>query len=148
MKKTLGYFITWTTYGTWLQGETKGYVKDGHILSENPKLRESNIKDMAKRPIKLNQRQKEIAREAILREAKKYKHKIPAIAVCTNHVHIIIEYCGEPIERIVGRYKNAACIALQKDGLSGKEWTRGYDKRYCFDEKSLKDRIDYVRRHD
>ena len=24
--------ITWTTYGTWLQGDKRGYVKDGRIL--------------------------------------------------------------------------------------------------------------------
>ena len=31
MAKTLGYMITWTTYGTWLQGDERGYVKDGNI---------------------------------------------------------------------------------------------------------------------
>jgi hypothetical protein len=29
MSKTVGYMVTWTTYGTWLQGEKKGFVKDG-----------------------------------------------------------------------------------------------------------------------
>jgi len=31
MAKTLGYMITWTTYGTWLQGGEKGFVKNGVV---------------------------------------------------------------------------------------------------------------------
>ena len=48
------------------------------------------------------------------------------------------------------RQKNAAAfdrVALQAKGFVRRVWTRGYDKRYCFDEKSLKDRMDYVGRH-
>ena len=43
MAKTLGYMVTWTTYGTWLQGDERGYVKNGKILSENPALKKVNI---------------------------------------------------------------------------------------------------------
>jgi hypothetical protein len=35
MANTLGFMITWTTYGSWLQGEKKGYVKDGVTYKEN-----------------------------------------------------------------------------------------------------------------
>jgi len=33
VKRIIGYMVTWTTYGTWLQGEKKGYVKNGKILA-------------------------------------------------------------------------------------------------------------------
>ena len=33
MAKTLGYLITWTTYGTWLQGDERGYAKKGKVYS-------------------------------------------------------------------------------------------------------------------
>ncbi len=29
MGKTLGYMVTWTTYGSRLQGDARGFVKDG-----------------------------------------------------------------------------------------------------------------------
>ncbi len=35
MAKTLGYMVTLTTYGTWLQGNEKGFVKDGVVRGEN-----------------------------------------------------------------------------------------------------------------
>ena len=42
MGKMLGYMITWTTYGTWLQGDKRGYVKDGKIYKKNPQLEQKN----------------------------------------------------------------------------------------------------------
>ena len=29
VRRIIGYMVTWTTYGTWVQGEKKGYVKNG-----------------------------------------------------------------------------------------------------------------------
>ncbi len=29
MASMIGYMLTWTTYGTWLRGDKRGYVKDG-----------------------------------------------------------------------------------------------------------------------
>jgi len=54
------------------------------------------------------------------------------------------------LSNLFQRQKNAAAfdrVALQAKGFVGRVWTRGYDKRYCFDEESLKDRMDYVGRH-
>jgi len=147
MQKTLGYFVTWTTYGTWLQGEEKGYVKNGCVLVENPQLRGANIKALRGQPVKLYRKEKEIIRKAILSEAERHNQKIFAISVCSNHIHIVLEYCGKSIERIVGRYKAAGRIALQRNGFNRRVWTKGYYKQYCFDEGSLQKRIKYVNSH-
>jgi len=42
MKRMIGYMVTWTTYGTWLQGDKRGYVKDGKTLAQNDKLKSAN----------------------------------------------------------------------------------------------------------
>jgi REP element-mobilizing transposase RayT len=148
MVKTVGYMLTWTTYGTWLQGDERGYVKKGRILGENIRLKKANVKSMPRNEVRLNKKQREIVKEAIYQEAEKTKEKILALAVCTNHIHIVLRYAIKPIEKSAGRFKNAARVALQQDGFIGRVWARGFDKRYCFDEKSLKNRIDYVERHE
>jgi REP element-mobilizing transposase RayT len=148
MRKTVGYMLTWTTYGTWLQGDERGYVKNGKILEENPKLKKANVESMLRNEVRLNKKQKEIVKEATFKEAEKTQEKILALAVCSNHVHMVMCYTVRPIEKSAGRFKNAARVALQQDGFTGRVWARGFDKRYCFDEKSLKNRIDYVERHE
>ena len=61
MSKIVGYMVTWTTYGTWLQGHHKGYVSDGKVLPRNDKLLQI-CKDLQKQPtVKLNNLQKDIA---------------------------------------------------------------------------------------
>ena len=86
-------------------------------------------------------------REAIIEAAKRFEQNIRAIAVCSNHVHFVCEYVDVPIGVLVGCYKSAARKALQTKGIMRKIWTRGYDKRFCFDQKALKDRIQYVEKH-
>ena len=147
MAKTLGYMVTWTTYGTWLQGDKRGYVRDGKIFGQNPRLEQRNKKNQTGNIIKLTNKQQNIVRKAILEEARKMGQQVFAIAVCSNHIHIVVGYSGDGIETSVKHYKNSSMVALRKDGLVGRVWTRGYDKRFCFDEKSLKNRIDYVEKH-
>ena len=148
MVKMVGYMITWTTYGTWLQGEEKGYVKDGKVLVKNKNLKRANQASQKEKTVRLTKQNRKVATEAILGEAKRLGQKIYSMAVCSNHVHIVVDGIDETIGVIVGRYKRAAAAALKTNGLTGKVWTRGYDKRYCFDENSLKERIKYVRKHD
>jgi REP element-mobilizing transposase RayT len=147
MAETIGYMLTWTTYGTWLQGELKGFVKNGEVLGDNVALRKSNIRNLKGGVVKLRRKEKAIVREALMEAAKGFKQKIRAIAVHSNHVHVVCEYVDVPLSALVGHYKNAGRKALKKTGFEGRVWTRGYDKRYCFDEKALQDRINYVQRH-
>ncbi len=147
MAKTIGYMVTFTTYGAWLQGEKKGYVKNGKVRGENIALRKSNFENLKGTSVKLGRREKEIVREAIIKAAKRFKQKIHAIAVYSNHIHIVCEYVDVPIGVIVGYYKNAGRVALQQNGFQGKVWTAGYDRRFCFSDKELKARIAYVNKH-
>ena len=147
MAKTLGYMITFTTYGTWLQGDERGFVKNGKIFSANQSLADSNKENLSKYPVRLSRTHRAIAAEAIFDKAGQLGQKIFALAVCSNHVHIVTDYISVPIGKVVSYYKNAVQVALRKTGLSGRIWTKGFDKRYCFDEQTLKSRIDYVNSH-
>ena len=148
MAKTIAYMITWTTYGTWLQGDERGYVKDGQIFPPNQSLEDSNKQNLIKDPVKLSPNHQQMVKEAILQKAKQIQQKIYALSVSSTHVHVLAEYIPMPIGLVVRHYKGAAQTALRKTGLSSRIWTKGFDKRYCFDEQTLKKRIDYVKSHD
>lgn len=139
--------LTWTTYGTWLQGEKKGFVKDGEVRGENILLKKDCVKKLKSAAVRFRGAEKALVRDAIVAASKRFGQKILAIAVYSNHVHIVAEYVDVPIGVLVSYYKNAGRVALRKNGFEGKVWTKGYDKRYCFDKESLQDKIDYVRRH-
>lgn len=46
----------------------------------------------------------------------------------------------------VNNKRNTTYI-MKKAGFEGKLWGKGYDKRYCYDNKGLQARIEYVGRH-
>jgi REP element-mobilizing transposase RayT len=147
MRKTVGYMVTFTTYGTWLQGDERGWVKDGIIYEENTELRKANEGQVKGDAVRLGRREKEIVREAICGKAESLGEKILAISVWSNHVHIVAGYSGRPIEATIRIYKNAASAALRGSEFAGRVWSRGFDKRFCFDENSLRERIKYVSGH-
>lgn len=147
MAKTIGYMVTWSTYGSWLQGDNRRYVKDGQTLLPNEKLQEANKKLLAKEPVELTFNQRRIVEEAIRYKANTFGQKIYAMAIRKKHVHLVAEYIPRPIDIIVQRYKSCAVRALRKDGMQGQVWTTGFDKRYCFDMDTLERKINYVNNH-
>jgi len=147
MGKMIGYMITWTTYGTWLQGDKRGYVKDGKTLCKNDALLQSNLKRLKNPATRLETEHKTIVRDTILEKAQEIHQQIYAIAVYSNHVHIVAERANESIEKVVSYYKNAARFALRAGGFNGRVWTKGFDKRFCFNSKELQSRINYVKSH-
>ncbi len=147
MAKLIGYMVTWTTYGTWHQGDERGYVKKGKILPGNGKVREICQKLQRQPVVILDEEERKIVQQAILNESEKIGQTIRALVVCTNHLHLVAEPCRESIEKIVSRYKNVAMFALYKLGRIGRIWTRGFDKRFCFSEAQLAARMNYVEKH-
>jgi len=94
MAKTLGYMVTWSIYGTWLQGDKKGYVKDGEIRGENIALKKDCEKKLEHKPEKLKREEKEIVKNAIIEEAKKFNQKILAISVFFKSCSYGLRICG------------------------------------------------------
>ena len=147
MRNAIGYMLTWTTYGTWLQGDTRGYVKDGDVRGENAGLERSNRRSQRGKTVRLTKSDKDIVREAILREAAERGHDVQAIMVCSNHVHVVVVGDGRCATAVAAQYKGAATKALRVIGYDRCVWGRGYDKRYCFDEKAMDARVAYVIGH-
>lgn len=143
----IAYMLTWTTYGTWLQGDRRGWVKNGEILHPDINLETANRRQMKADHVVLTKSQKISVVKAIINEAKELNQKLFALAVCNNHVHLIVKNTNMPIGQTVSHYKNAARLAVEGLGFHGKLWTRGFDKRYCMDEKELAVKIAYVRKH-
>jgi REP element-mobilizing transposase RayT len=148
MAEIIGYMATWTTYGTWLPGDERGYVDNkGQLHEGDEKILKENQERQKSPTVKLNEQEKVIARHVILDEAVRIGHKIIAIAVNSNHVHLLAKPHSQPIASIIGRYKSITTRAFWEYGKKGKIWTRGFDKRFCFTEMEIAARIIYIQKH-
>jgi hypothetical protein len=143
----IAYMLTWTTYGTWVQGDRRGWVRDGTVCRANPALEDANRRQMKNKPVTLTKVQRMSARRAIVEEATKLNQRMFALVVCNNHVHIVAQNIDLPIGQVASHYKNAVRLTLQGEGFQGKLWTRGFDKRYCMNKEELAEKVAYVRNH-
>jgi REP element-mobilizing transposase RayT len=98
-------------------------------------------------PVTLTKVQRRSATRAVMDEATKLGQTLFAVAVCDNHVHLVVQSIDLPIGRVASHYKNAIRLTLQGQGFRGKLWTRGFDKRYCMKDEELVARVAYVRNH-
>ena len=143
----IAYMLTWPTYGSWLQGDCRGWVKNGKSYAANPAIENSNRQEMNANAVILTKEQRILACQSITSKAEQLGQEIFALAVGKTHVHIVAENIDETIGRVVSYYKNAVRLSLQENGFEGKLWAKGFDKRYCYDEKDIRIKVDYVRRH-
>lgn len=147
MQKVLGYMLTWTAYGNWLQGDKRNYVKDGQILEPNPSLENKNKENMRYPKVSLTSAQRAIIKNAIYKESAELNQRIYAIAVRKSHIHLAVECSFISAGSAVSHYKNAARLAVQSNGFVGKLWTKGFSVRYCFDKNQFDTVIQYVNKH-
>ncbi len=147
MRKILGDMLTWTTYGSWLQGDRRKYVKDGRILAPNPSLENRNKKNMKYPKVSLTTALREIIKQALIKESASLNQKIYVAAVGRSHIHLVTDCNFISAASAVSHYKNAARLAVKDNGFLGRLWTKGFSVRYCFDEDQLNKVIQYVNRH-
>lgn len=146
--KVVGIMVTWTTYGSWLPGEEKGYVaKGGEVKVGCAKLYADCESRLGKEIVTLDQEMKRVVSDSIRDRLERDKVEILALAVCSNHVHLVVRDLEKDIGDFVAQCKAAGVNAFKGVGIAGKVWTRGYDKRFCFDEAALKNRVRYVFEH-
>ena len=108
----------------------------------------ANKRSQLQNIVRLSREQQQFVREAIREEARLQGQRIYALSVKATHVHIVVDNTSQPISRIIAYYKKAGRLALKANGYTGRLWTKGYDKRFCFDRESLGRRIAYVERQE
>ncbi|MEX2316059.1 MAG: hypothetical protein WD669_02835 [Pirellulales bacterium] len=145
MGNTLGTLITFTTYGTCLRGDRRGWVENGITFPADPPLEEADRHRM-KHPVFLFPQAKCLDIGTMIGESLTGRLQVPiyALTVGTWHVHIVIGPTAHHISEVTKCAKDAARYGLRPGRPI---WTDGFDKRYCFDPRALTTRIRYVERH-
>jgi|SRR5688572_8879265 hypothetical protein len=145
MGATLATMLTITTYGVWLRGDARGWVDNGITFPPDP-VREQLDQERMKYPVY------KFPRDVRLEVAEAIGHSlitrlglhIYAMCLQSWHSHIVIGATIHPLALVVKCAKDAARWHLRLDRPI---WGVGYDKRFCFDLKSVKNRVGYVETH-
>ena len=158
------WFLTWTTYGSWLPGDERGFVSPKFEL-DDPEQRNYRVGEpfdsgrarlvnlaSARRvgsPIQLNQEQAEVARSQFTQTAGHRGWSLLAGAIMYDHVHRLVGLSDDPDPSTLLRdFKSYASRALtQRFGRpqSGTWWTEQGSKRKIEDWENLETILRYIR---
>ncbi len=149
----LAYFLTWTGYGTWLHGDGRGSIDDGHNVYGRPVVAPSNERldtaetVLVETPIFLSAEMRRIIGTAIEDHCKVRSWKLWIANPRTNHVHVVVTAARHRPQIVAGQFKAWSTRRLREAGLLGdrrRVWTNQASTRYLWDEKALDDAIEYV----
>jgi len=155
----LAYFLTWSTYATRLHGDARGSVDRDHNRPGTPLLPPAPNRERARRasttqpPMTLDTTMRRLVASAITDHAALRRWHVLALAVQTNHVHVVIDVSEAPShpspEKVMHelkswatrRLREARCIAHDR-----RVWTAHASTRWINDEKGLLAAVDDVER--
>ncbi|HEX5102869.1 MAG TPA: hypothetical protein VFV87_03610 [Pirellulaceae bacterium] len=150
MGEPLAYFLTWTTYGTWLPGDERGWVKrPGSLEEANPRLERWSRSKLAERALILAPGQRAIVERTIVDHCRIRGWHLWIVRCLSNHVHVVITARDVDPDGVVRQLK-AWCTRRLKEADAAEEarvhwWTERASTRYINDRNGLEGAILYVR---
>jgi REP element-mobilizing transposase RayT len=151
MSDPLAFLLTWTTYGTWLPGDERGWVKRGKGYQlPNPRRKQNAMRSMTESACRLDPEQRALVEKTITDHCEIRGWHLYAINCRTNHVHVVVAADMDPED--IGEQFRAWCTRklneLQRSRSQPTRenwWTERGSGRHLDDEESLEWAILYVR---
>jgi REP element-mobilizing transposase RayT len=154
MDEPLAFLLTWTTYGTWLPGDNRGWVdKPGREREPNAWLRSIAEVRMTEGSFITDTAQRRIVEETIREHCHIRNWHLHAVSARSNHVHVVVTAAGRNPDDVMSQFK-AWCTRRLKEhdqshGVGDVElrlnwWTQRGSRRWLNDEASLNAAIVYV----
>ncbi len=142
----IAYFSTWTTYGTWLPGDGRGWCSRGGICQlPDPEILNTAQYRMTETALVLDAIQRRIVEEAIAAHCTIRGWQLHAVNCRSNHVHVVMTAAGVPVDRPREQFKYWGTRRLKEKTLDRKHWWAdgGWDV-YLDEEDQLDSTIRYV----
>jgi hypothetical protein len=159
------WFVTWSTYGTWLPGDPRGfqtwrgrryvppprrYAKPGEPVYDPRKHRIDLelAESISDEPVYLTVEEQKLALPAIVADIEKLHPMRPRIMSLGDwHVHLLAKFGTLKIRPTVGRLKQTATDAIPNPGTRKRIWVAGCHMVSVKDEKHYQNLVNYVSGH-
>src|ERR1051326_2905264 len=142
------WLLTWTTYGTWLPGDDRGFVsnvRDGdgpevrhNVPGTQPDARQRGLwlaakENMAGPAVYLTVDHATAVLEQFQETARYRGWELLAVAIMRNHIHVVVGVAGDPEpDTLLRDFKSYASWKLNRTferPLSGTWWTESGSRR-------------------
>jgi REP element-mobilizing transposase RayT len=148
----LSYFLTYRTYGTWLQGDARGWVSRRRASIEAPTeppapgLNAFHAEHLQAQPLVLDEQARACDDAAVRADCEHRSWTLLALNVRSNHVHSVVSAALRP-ERILDAFKSWSTRRLVEAGMLEADrpaWTRHGSTRYLWTPDAVERACQYV----
>ncbi len=151
----LAYFLSWSTYGTWLPGDARGWVdrhrSHGEVVDAPDPAREAYARKLMRgKPVRFDRSLRAIVRESLEETARYRGWRVHFLDVRSNHVHIVVSAGETPAGEVMRVLKAYASRKLNRllPARVGPWWTRQGSKRFLFTDEDVAHAVWYVQNQD
>jgi REP element-mobilizing transposase RayT len=159
MDDLLALFLTWTTYGSWLSGDKRGWVeKPGQFMMHDPAREAEAAERMHESELVLDPEQRDLIERTIADHCEYRGWQLHAVKCQAQHVHVVVSAPQRHPDDVLDQFKawctrrlkELARAKLKIDAKGGmhqvrmKWWSEGGSKRRLFGTESLSAAIYYV----
>lgn len=152
MPEALAYFITWTTYGTWLPGDERGWVLRGRGFQiPNPIRQQKAREKMTETECVLDTKQRRVVEATVAKHCTRRKWELHAVKCRSNHVHVVVtapcapETARDQLKAWCTRKLREFEAEIRPDAaIREKWWTERGSCRSIYDKTSLEAVVLYV----
>lgn len=147
MSPPLAYFLSWTTYGTWLSGDGRGWVDADSpgIREPEPRLQTFSGGMLSEPAIVLDNAQRHVVNSTIRAHCEHRSWPLHAVNARTNHVHVVVTADGVDPETAMEQLKAWCSRRLNQRGPRRRHWwTRHGSTKWINDEAYFHRAVHYV----
>jgi len=156
------WLLTWTTYGSWLPGDERGFVSrisEGdadhpiHNTVDTPydadmgDMRASAEERMAGKPVRLSREQADIALDSLVATASRHGMNLICACIMSNHIHLLCQAAERDGSELLQLFKGSASRELGKRFAlddAPRWWTKSGSKRFVRARQSPELAVDYI----
>jgi len=148
----IAYLLTWTTYGSWLPGDARGWVSRTQPGVQAPDAsREHHARIfLSASDVVLDEEQRRIVETTIRRHCEIRNWALHAVSVQSTHIHVVVSADIAP-EKAMEQFKAWCSRRLSEaepvgstSAVQPKWWTRHGSTKWIKDEVYLHNAIRYV----
>lgn len=152
MPEPLGYFLTWSTYGTWLPGDERGWTEFRHGWQLPDPIRKLEAEArMTEDACVFDREQRDVVEKQIAETCRFRGWVLHTVNCRTNHVHVVVT--ADKLPDVVRDQLKAWCtrrlkeldVSRGRNTVREKWWAERGSHRFLNDEASLEAAILYVR---
>ena len=151
-------FITWTTYGSWLPGDSRGWMKWKKGQQQpQPELEDWCRGRMKEKAVLLSQEHRDVVEEVVRKHAAHRGWELHAVSARSNHIHVAVTVIpntgnrgyriAEGVKRVRDQFKaNATRVLRQGESpiRNEKVWTKGGDIQFIDTTEDLEQVVVYI----